>query len=1442
MSTPKGILRDFQLLLTAWSLSLPMAAGNTVQATYHSAADVAVSAANYDASGRVLELALDFAPVPGTTLVVVNNTGVDFIQGSFNNLTHGQEVPLSHAGIRYRFVANYYGGTGNDLVLQWADTRLLGWGGNPSPTPQRVMSDVSANAAFAGKTVLQVAAGMSHQVALCADGTLVAWGSGSYGQLGNGAFLSGMVHVNRTGVLAGRTVVSISAGQYHTAALCADGSIVTWGNNGSGQLGNNSQVRSNLPVLVDASGVLAGRKVVAVHAGQAHTVARCADGFVAAWGSNQYSQLGNSSYQLSTVPVPVILGGALTGKTIAAFDVGSNHNLALCTDGTLAAWGFNSAGQLGNGSTLSSNVPVAVIQSGVLSGKTVSSVSAGNLHSIVLCTDGTMASWGRNSTGQLGNGGTATRSSPGLVSRFGVLAGKTVAALDAAYGHTLAVCTDGDLGAWGYNYYWQLGVNTSVTEVTRPVLASTAALRPGERFIACRAGDTSFNSFALVASLPAPAAVTLAASQIRDTSAILNGTVNGAGANTSVVIEYGLDSSYGRLANPSPASVSGASTLAVSATVADLLPGRTYHYRVVATSPNGVSTGDELTFTTSAVSTLTGLSASSGKLGPAFFPEDFDYSLTVGHEIASLSVIPVAADPSATLTVNGAALASGAASQPMPLGVGDNPLVVMVRSADGLETLSYRVTVCRLPGELALRSAAEIPVSSGGFSLLGSMPPVTLGFEPSPGTSLTVLENTGIGPIDGRFEDLADGQQVQLHHGRVSYAYVANYHGGSGNDLVLEWAGNRLLAWGNNTLGQLGNNSRTVRLAPTPVRTDGVLAGKTIIGFATGQDHSLALCADGTLAAWGGNDYGQLGDHSTASRLVPVAVNTSGLLENRRIVAIDADGYSSVALCSDGAVLAWGAAGKVEFSDGLWICPKPGVVEFPGEAGRVGIAAIAVGGGHVAALARDGMAYSWGNNQYGQLGDGSGVNRDTPVRVKQTGILADKRIVAVKTGSHFTSVHCTDGTWAAWGYNWEGQLGNGTATHSSVPVPIDTATGLAGRSIARLFVRSSHSLALCADGSLAGWGQNFSGQIGGGASSVSVPTLFAPGGSLTGKTVVSMSPGGGASLAVCADGTMSSWGYNGEGLLGDNTRTDRTAPVLVASSALTSGERFVAVNASSLHALAMAAFPPPVASPLPASGILARSAVLNGTVDPKGNATSVVFEYGLDTSYGSTIAATPATLSGSVAGVNAGLGGLLPGTTYHYRIVASNRAGVHRSQDLTFTTNRPPQFAGYRVSCGFGQSVTLSVRKLLAKAVDPDGEAVAISSAGPVTLNGGAVAIQPDGIRYAPPNGFSGQDTFSVALADGRGNTTTAWITVQVAPPPSAGTTNANPPVLAVLPDGRVAVSFHGIPGRSYQVQRSTNALDWLPIGTVLAAPDGRITFTDAAPPQPNGFYRLALP
>jgi hypothetical protein len=268
-----------------------------------------------------------------------------------------------------------------------------------------------------------------------------------------------------------------------------------------------------------------------------------------------------------------------------------------------------------------------------------------------------------------------------------------------------------------------------------------------------------------------------------------------------------------------------------------------------------------------------------------------------------------------------------------------------------------------------------------------------------------------------------------------------------------------------------------------------------------------------------------------------------------------------------------------------------------------------------------------------------------------------------------------------------------------------------------------------------------------------------------------------------------------------------------------------------------------VVASLSVSQITARSVTLSGFADAKGNDTTVRFEYGLDSNYGFSLPASPAALTDSgVVSLQTNLGGLLPGTTYHCRLVATNRAGIARSEDMTFSTNRPPVFTGYAIACGFDKPATVSLKKLLAKAVDPDGDVVVVSTAGPVSLNSGTVSLQPSGILYTPRMGFSGADSFSVSLSDGKGNTTNAMITVDVSPSPNAGGANTNPPTVTMLSNGHVGLEFHGIPGRSYLIQRSIDMANWTRIGTVIAAPNGSIKFTDESPPQPNGFYQLVLP
>ena len=330
-------------------LGTASAQAGVINAVYNSASDVPVTApGNYSAAGLTVNFTLNFAPSVGTELALVKLTSFSAITtGSFANLPHGQPVTMIYNGQPFDFVANYYHGTGNDIVLEWAGTRPMAWGNNGN------------------------------------------------GQLGTNSTTqsNSPADVTSTGILAGKTIISLSAGRNHSVVLCSDGTVAAWGLNTDGQIGSAGSAQSTVPVLVSDLGVLATKRVIAVAAGETHSLALCSDGTVAAWGSNYRGQLGNMG---PTTPTPgaVTASGVLSGKRVVAIAAGRGHSVALLSNGTVATWGYNFDGQLGNGGNSTSPVPVLVSTTGALSGKSVTAIAAGQNHCLALCSDGALVSWG----------------------------------------------------------------------------------------------------------------------------------------------------------------------------------------------------------------------------------------------------------------------------------------------------------------------------------------------------------------------------------------------------------------------------------------------------------------------------------------------------------------------------------------------------------------------------------------------------------------------------------------------------------------------------------------------------------------------------------------------------------------------------------------------------------------------------------------------------------------------------------------------------------------------------------------------------------------------------------------------------------------------------------------------------------------------------------------
>jgi alpha-tubulin suppressor-like RCC1 family protein len=480
-------------------------------ASYGTAADVPITSAGFDATGHTIEFQLNTTLTTGTSLTVVKNTGLSFITGSFSNLAQGQEVQLSYGGQSYRFVANYYGGSGNDLVLQWANVRAFGWGSNQylqlgtsSTSSSTVPTPVYAQEHLRGKIILQLVMGGRHGMALCSDGTIHGWGSDAYGQIGQGGGTKSITPapLKSLGALAGKRVIAIAAGYYHSLALCTDGTVAAWGSNQYGQLGDGSTVSmSSVPVAISTTGVLAGKSVVAIAAGSYHNLALCSDGTVVSWGRSDSGQLGDGTTTFSRVPVNVSTAGVLAGKTVVRVKAGDTMSLVLCSDGSLASWGARAYGQLGDGGATTgiSSMPVSVYTVGTLGKRTVTDIAAGQDNAMAVCSDMTIHLWGRSAINN-----SSSSKAPVFMSQKTFLSGNSLVSISSGGGVNFGVDFSGEAYAWGVQYSPLIYYNYSGYLTPFP-----CGMRPGdERFImgARCLGD---DSFLALAAYPVGARLTL---------------------------------------------------------------------------------------------------------------------------------------------------------------------------------------------------------------------------------------------------------------------------------------------------------------------------------------------------------------------------------------------------------------------------------------------------------------------------------------------------------------------------------------------------------------------------------------------------------------------------------------------------------------------------------------------------------------------------------------------------------------------------------------------------------------------------------------------------------------------------------------------------------------------------------------------------------------------
>lgn len=304
-----------------------------------------------------------------------------------------------------------------------------------------------------GDAIHSVAAGKNHTVALTNRGEVWTWGLNNHGQLGRTIteWVSGRERPAQQGITPGRVpglsnIIAIAAGEYHTLALSRDGKIYSWGYNEYGQLGNDTFTNSTHPVEVKDI-----HDAIMISANESYSGALRRDGSVWIWGLNVGGELGG---KILTYKKPQAVA---TLRNMGALSMGGFHTLTVDQSNNVWSWGRNNFGQIGDGTNQDRATPIKLSTI-----TNVSQIAAGKTHSLAINKSGDLFSWGFNAFGGLGDGTIENRPAPKKIANVPQM--KQVAAGDT---FSLGLSHDNVLYAWGYNRYGQLG-NGTLEDAVKP--------------------------------------------------------------------------------------------------------------------------------------------------------------------------------------------------------------------------------------------------------------------------------------------------------------------------------------------------------------------------------------------------------------------------------------------------------------------------------------------------------------------------------------------------------------------------------------------------------------------------------------------------------------------------------------------------------------------------------------------------------------------------------------------------------------------------------------------------------------------------------------------------------------------------------------------------------------------------------------------------------------
>jgi len=1006
------------------------------------------------------------------------------------------------------------------------------------------------NAEFTGDAVTEITLGSTGDMTLYAKWTVNQY-TITYA---TGINVNGLVPLLHQGEI----ITQISLGSWHSLAITSTGRVFTWGNNGYGQLGdgtiNNSPPRSTLTEITTQFNLSDGETIIQISLGDYHSSAITSTGRVFTWGSNEYGQLGDGTTTDRYTPTAITSQFNLVeGETITQIYLGGTHSSAITSEGRVFTWGNNIAGQLGDGTNGIGNfnpTPTEITSQFNLSeGETITQISLGGFwgggHSSVITSEGRVFTWGSNEYGQLGDGTTTNRSTPTeITSQFNLSEEETITQISLGTWHSSAITSTGRVFTWGFNGHGQLGDGTSGNGNPTPTeITSQFYLVEGETI----------------------------------TQIYLGGTHSSAITSEGRVFTWGRND-FGELGD---GTTTNRFTPTEIISKFNLNEGET----ITQISLGGSEFGGHSSVITSEGRVFTWGRNDSGQLGDGTTTNRYTPKFLSIYTIINVEIYDFDEGTNEYIpSMIGYIFSGWYSDQELTI-----PYLFTTMPSENIvlygewNIITYNITYQLVDG-INGNNPDTYTVDTGTITL---DEPIKEGYTYSGWFDNEELTGEAITEITlGTTGDITLYTKWTVNQYTITYAIGTNVNAndlmpllhqgeiitqitfGGGHSSAITSLG-RIFTWGRNDSGQLGDGTTTNRSTPTEITSQFNLSeGETITQISLGFYHSSAITSLGRIFTWGRNSNRQLGDGTTTDRYIPTEITSQfNLSEGETITQISLGESHSSAITSEGRVFTWGRNDSGQLGDGTTTgryTPIEITSQFNLSEGET-ITQISLNWYQSSAITSSGRLFTWGNNYYGQLGDGTTseykVPNSTPIEItSQFNLSEGETITQISLGCYHSSAITSSGRLFTWGYNEYGLLGDGTTTDRYTPTEITSQFNLSeGETITQISLDGTHSSAITSEGRVFTWGRNDSGQLGDGthdyfvahSTPIEITNQFELN---AGEIIIQIFLGGGASSAIASSGRIFTWGDNTEGQLGDGTTTDRYTPKFLSIYTRINGE------------------------------------------------------------------------------------------------------------------------------------------------------------------------------------------------------------------------------------------------------------------------------------------------